>query len=231
MSRRPIEQPTRVDDTGPMGGFIESHPAYAQISAGRVSGRTTLYGSEFNHQHFVSLKITGSQMRRSLANDWPHAQMTPYIEVSMSEAQWAHFVSSLNSGTGALCTLEYCNGKEVPRLPNPESKKERFLSESAECIAEARQALADLADAIAASGLSKAKQKELLWKIEKAGRGIGSSQKYVADQFGEYMEGVTEKAKSEIDGYLVATLQSAGLQAIADMRSTVLIDDATGEQP
>ena len=224
MMKRHIEKPVLTQDDSAIGGSVETHPAYAQIQANRVSGHAVLYGSEFRHQYYMTVRIFGSRMRRSLSNDWPHAAMRPYIEVSMSEAQWAHFVSSPNAGSGALCTLNYMEGKgEIPGLPDLEPSKERFRVEADETLREAIAALDALAGLIADSGATKGKQKDLLWKVEQARRGIGSSLKFVADQFGEHMERTAEKAKSEIDGYLMATLQSAGLQAISTMRETVSI--------
>ena len=53
-------------------------------------------------------------MIRDLSHDWHH-EREQYIEVAMSEAQWATLVSSLNS-TAIPCTLTYLMGKCIDRL-------------------------------------------------------------------------------------------------------------------
>src|SRR3546814_2680674 len=53
-----------------------THPAFAQISASRVTGLANLYGSDFAHQSYVRIRVNPSEMHRSLANDWPHAGRT-----------------------------------------------------------------------------------------------------------------------------------------------------------
>src|SRR3546814_17862508 len=68
-------------------------------------------------------------MHRSMANDWPHAGRTEYIEVDLSEAQWASFVSSLNIGSGTQCTLRSNNGEQIPDLPAPASRVDQFAAE------------------------------------------------------------------------------------------------------
>jgi len=70
--RQPVD-PIRELNTGPgFGGYTERHPAYAQISAARVSGTAYLYGSDFVHHHYVTLKIARSERVRDL-HDWYHA--------------------------------------------------------------------------------------------------------------------------------------------------------------
>ena len=43
---------------------VETHPAYAQIGVHRVSGRTRLYGSDFEHQHWMTVTVRRSELRR-----------------------------------------------------------------------------------------------------------------------------------------------------------------------
>jgi hypothetical protein len=104
MSGIKYQDPTIEKVDSPISDSVEKHPAYAQIGASRVSGGTYLYGSNFAHQHYVTISITKSELNRSLSRDWASGG-EEYIEVALSEAQWASFVSTLNSGTGIQCTL------------------------------------------------------------------------------------------------------------------------------
>lgn len=211
---RPVQAPEHHFDPGPCGGDTYGHPAYAQISASRVSGRAVLYGSDFYHQHTIRIRIAASTVRRSLSSDWPHSSITPFIEVEMSEAQWATFVSSLNMGEGVQCTLRQKDGKAIPELPDPISRSDQFTGEALAKLKLADAELAELVEAIAATGLSKAKQAELLRRVNVARSSIGNNLTFVADQFSRHVEDTTERAKSEINAYATAVVQRAGLQAL-----------------
>src|SRR5687767_12050919 len=103
---REYEKPTTTKRVGRTDrGTTESHPAYGQISASRVSGSINLYGSDFRHNHYVIVSIHRSVLDRDLSHDWPFPRQE-IIEVALSESQWAHFVSSLNAGSGAQCTIQ-----------------------------------------------------------------------------------------------------------------------------
>jgi hypothetical protein len=213
--KRSVVEPTIESSDGPMEGTIHSHPAYAQISASRVSGGAVLYGSDFLHRGFVRIRIASSTMRRSLSNDWPHAAMRPHIEVDLSEAQWAHFVSSMNVGMGTQCTLRNLVGEDVPDLPQPVDRRDQFAAESAERMARAVESVNLAIEAVRASSLSKAKQAEIIGRMSAAERDISSNQRFVAEQFDEHMEKTTEAAKIEVNAYAMNALRQIGLESIA----------------
>ena len=200
-------------DESPMGGDISTHPSFAQIAASRVSGGTYLYGSEFKHDHYVTISISKSQLRRGLSNNYyyGHDEM---IEVALSEAQWATFVSSMNQGSGVCCTLQRLDRKMIPQLPEIPSMKKQFKVEADETLASATKQLKRLSEQIKESGLSKKKQSALLMTLEHASRGFGSSMKFVSDQFGEHVENTLESAKIEVEAYLTSAINRAGVDAL-----------------
>ncbi|KKL96942.1 hypothetical protein LCGC14_1839510, partial [marine sediment metagenome] len=102
LERNESQEPTiEVTKDDPINDTVERHPAYAQIGAMRVSGShgAYLYGSDFRHQHYIMIQIHDSVLHRSLSGDRAHSGKR-LIEVALSEAQWATFVSSLNQGSG-----------------------------------------------------------------------------------------------------------------------------------
>lgn len=210
-----IENPVTKKNDGPIGGERISHPAFGQISASRCSGHVNLYGSDFVHNNFIELRISHSDLTRSLSNDWPHAH-DEIIAVSLSEAQWATFVSSLNVGSGVQCTLRHINRKPIPRLPDPSSRADQFKKEASETTARANEALKELAELINESKLSGKAKDELISKVHLASRSIGGSVDYVLKQFGEHMETTVEKAKIEVEAYINDRVMRAGLSAIND---------------
>lgn len=137
-----------------MSDTIERHPAYAQIGASRVSGQTFLYGSDFAHQHYITISIQASELHRGLSRDWPVARQE-YIEVALSEAQWATFVSTLNVGQGVQCTLNHKDGKGIPQIASRMDRKEQFQAETNQRLEHGMNELKELAKLVESLGLSK----------------------------------------------------------------------------
>lgn len=229
MSYFQTEQPTVTESAG-LGGQEFNHPAYAQISASRVSGHAVLYGSEFNHQHYVTIRIKPSRHIRSLSNDWHHAKNAELIEVAMSEAQWAAFVSGMNVGDGPCCTLQHKDGQRVPQLPEPKQSTEHFCKEIADVYREAQVELMAVAAELS-EAIGKRAAQELRGRIQRAASRIVESAGYVATQFDEHMESTTEKAKIEVNAFVEAAITRAGLQAITSGNAVLSLpggDKATG---
>jgi len=191
-----------------------THPAYAQICASRVSGHAVLYGSEFNHQHYVCIRIKTSAHVRSLSNYWHHGQRE-LIEVCMSEAQWASFVSSMNVGDGPCCTLHHFNGELVPQPPEPKQTTAHFRKEIAQVYVEVQATLSAIADELG-EAIGKRRSEELQKRVRTAAHRIVGSAGFGADQFDEHMESTDEKAKIEANAVVEAAVRRAGLQSIAD---------------
>lgn len=198
------------------GATIERHPAYAVIQANRVGGDTSLFQSDFRHNGFIRISIARAEVVRDLSNDWVHSSnMDRLIEVDVSEAHWAHFVSAMNIGAGTPCTLRQIDRQPIPGIARPTNRHEQFKRESSEAVQRSMQHLQALRNAIAESGLSQKKQKELLDHVMFAERGVGSTQDFVAEQFGEHIERTVEHAKAEVSGYVNGAIRQVGLQALA----------------
>lgn len=203
----PVETPERDGD-----GVRITHPAFAQIGACRVSGQRALYGSDFLHQNYITITISASELTRKLSTDWTFGK-EELIEVAVSEAQWATFVSSMNIGSGVQCTLTH-RGRgqpQVPYLPDPADRRERFAAELAKNNVDAAKELDELRSLIVESKLSGKAATEMLKKCDRVQREIGGSQKFVADMFDEHMENTVEKAKIEVNAYATRTLLGMGL--------------------
>lgn len=212
---RRIETPKTVNEPRYAGdyGTSTTHPSFAQIGASRVSGRAVLYGSDFTHQHSVRIRIAASKLHRNLANDW-HFAGEPYIEVELSEAQWATFVSSMNVGGGVPCTLRSKDGEMIPELPDPSSRTEQFAAEMQTRVERAIDSVAALAEEVETLKISDKAKKALLGRIGSARTQLVNNTKFIAEQFDEHMEGTIEKAKVEVNAYAVKTLMRAGLDAV-----------------
>lgn len=222
------EEPKIVNKGNSLKDYEETHPAYAQIGASRVSGGAYLYGSDFQHQHYVVIRITQSTLHRGLSNDWP-CSGNEYIEVAMSEAQWAAFVSTLNCGSGTQCTLQHLNMKQVPQLPKPVDRHDQFNGEMRETLQRSVQGIAQARQAVQEAKMTNKAKEEILSALHQAETNIQANVKFVADQFGEHMERVTDGAKSEVAAYILNAIVKAGIPALQGT-SPLLLEDQSKAQ-
>jgi len=211
MSPRPIQDPVTKPDGD--WGTLTTHPAFGQISAHRISGHSVLYGSDFRHNASVRIRIARSKNRRNLSHDWHHAEQE-LIEVEVSEAQWATFISSMNTGDGTPCTILQVQGEQMPGLPDPIDRSKQFAGELdgklRGCVGELRGMIA----AMDSMGLPKGKTAALRELLEKIDRELTANLPFVADSFGKHVEKTVEKAKQEIHGYMQGVVNRAGIAAL-----------------
>lgn len=222
-----VEEPveTTVQGAGQMGETKTTHPSFAQVYVGRVSGHQNLYGSDFTHNGYITLTIQGSELRRSLSRDW-HFASKPIIEIALSEAQWASLVSSFNIGSGVPCTLQYTREDGlIPRLPAPKSRVDQFAGEMKEDFEEALASLDELLKAIdeGTTGMSKKKADTVREYVTTARAKLTGSAPFVAEQFGEHMENEMGRARTEIHGYATSLFVRAGIERIANMEPPIAL--------
>ena len=189
------------------------HPAFGQARASRVQGQNTLYGSDFVHQAYVILEVTGSEMNRDLSHDWYYPREQK-IGIAMSEAQWSTLVSSLNFGSGVPCTIERFAGQSIPGIELMPVPKEKFSDDMRESFEKTAERLEAMMEEVESLKLSKVKTEKIKDVLGGALQLIRSNAGYVADSFDKHMETTTEAAKSELHGYVTHALNQAGLQAV-----------------
>ncbi len=207
-----IQEP--IESPGSMEGSTKiDHPAFGMIGASRRHGHAVLYGSDFIHNDSISIRIYTSTLHRNLSRDWPTGN-EEIIEVALSEAQWATFVSSMNVGSGVQCTIEHKDRVAIPGLPKPVERQKQFMSEANQKIADTIVELTKLTTMISALKISEKQKKELLDQARMARMQIESNAPFVMEQFGEHIESVVEKAKIEVNAYAVSHLMRVGLAAL-----------------
>lgn len=193
--------------------YIE-HPAFGMIRASRVSGNASLFGSDFVHHNYVTITICKAKTRRELSTDWDFAG-DELIEVNLSEAQWATFVSSMNVGSGVTCTIDHILGEYLPFLPQPEQSNQQFKDEMQQQMADMQKELQSMASTLEGA-ISKTKATELKTRMERLSSRLTGNLGFVAKQFDEHMERITEKAKIEINAHAINLVHQAGLEALAN---------------
>jgi hypothetical protein len=194
-------------------GIRMSHPAFGQLGASRVSGRRTLYGSDFEHNSYITIRISESELNRDLSRDWPMAKKG-IIEVSVSEAQWATFVSAMNVGEGVPCTIEYRDSTGyVPSFPIPD-RTEQFKAEFGERLGRSVEKLQGLLSQINEMGIKVSQKNALSGTVANVIMELNQNLPYVASSFEEHIEETVDKMKSEVHGYIAGVLQRTGIEAL-----------------
>jgi hypothetical protein len=196
------EVPPTVDEYG-----AEHHPAWGVIGASRVqSTGTYLFDSDMRHQHYVVVTLRQARRTRDLNHDRIMADSRlPIVEVAMSEAQWASFVSSMNTGDGVPCTIERRDGQRAPGFPH-----EARLAESMREVSEAAdKSLEAIREAFA---LVEAKPTKA--NIRNLGIVLGNapaSMRFAASSLTEHAENVVQRARADLEAMVVAKAAQIGL--------------------
>ncbi len=210
---RNVQEPKERSEPGPTGGTVSEHPAYGQISAHRIQGTQVLYGSDFLHHNCVRINISRSTLRRDLSHDWyyPHEEL---IEVDLSEAQWATFVSAMNQGSGPCCTIRHIDRKSVPELPDPKSRVDQFNKEVGEKLGGCLSEISDTLTHLDELGLPKGKAKAIREHLEHIQSELTCNLDFAAESFSKHAEETVEKAKTEVHGWMTNAIQRAGIAAL-----------------
>lgn len=211
---------------------LEEHPAYALIGASRVNGTANLFGTDFVHRSYIAITLLKADTRRSLSTDWRHGNIQQeVVQVALSEAQWATFISTLNVGQGVPCTLQSVGGRAVPQIEGRPDRREQFSEEVFATLRDAQRQLEDLKQALEDSKLGAKAKEELQGKVRQAAQEIGANVNYVAKCFGEHVEQTIEHAKIEVAAYATGVIQRTGLAALqAGFKPPVELGEAQHEE-
>jgi len=186
----------------------EEHPAFAIMGASRVSHSppgATLFDSEIRHQHYVSVKIGHATRNRHLNRDWIRKDKE-IIELIMSEAQWASFVSSMNSGDGVPATIRWHGREEIPGIEH----EPRMQESMDEVRGAGTKALAQIKEAFAAveEKPNKGNLRHLKAMIDNA----PANMVFAAESLTEHTENVVQKARADIEAMVRSHAEHIGIE-------------------
>lgn len=191
----------------------ECHPAWATIHAHRGTSTpgVNLFDSDILHQHTVRITIHEANRRRDLHHDWIHGSKV-IAEVELSEAQWASFVSAMNSGSGVPCTLRYNRDgslQDVPDFPH----QPRLAETMAETHAAAENAFDDIKQAFAVlEAATTAKEKrEAMHTLKHTIGNATPNVDFAGKQLIEHAEDVVQKVKADVEAFVTTRARQLGL--------------------
>lgn len=199
---REIVDPTPVGEHG-----YEAHPAWVLIGANRVTGGAILFDSDVRHQHYVIVKLSRAERKRDLHHDWIHPR-EEIFEVAMSEAQWASFVSSMNSGSGTPATLTWDKTQDDPQVPGVPYEP-RLAESLAEVHGASEEAMVEVREAFEAYKAHKTVGN--LRTLEARIANLPANLEFAARSLSGHAENVVQRAKADIEAFVVAKAQQLGL--------------------
>jgi hypothetical protein len=215
---RERQRPTRQDreDASDKEQTYE-HPAYGVIGMYVVTGGDPhLFGSDIHHNQRIRIEIKTATLKRGLSNDWIHGRRS-LVEVEMSHAQFAEFITTPNRGDGIPCTITEIEGRMVPSIEQLETKQEMFrreIEESASRRLEAISAeIAKLGALIESGKLPKGELRELHKTLARQAEQLPGSIGFVVEQGEEALEKATTAAKIDIEATIHAHVNRLGLEA------------------
>jgi hypothetical protein len=213
---------------------ITTPPAAALISFSRCSGSTTLFASDFDHQHYVRLRVKPAREHRSLGRTWYSAVHTvDYIDVAMSASQFAEAITSLNVGSGVPCTVKHLNGQNFPDVEHV-SDRPTFEHEGKNICDDALAGIDSSLAEIDSLKISATAKKQIANGLIKTRRALIDSLPFLVESYSEHMDTIEQRAKQEIASYADHAMIQYGVRAIAELNVASvdkfqLIDAATEE--
>jgi ElaB/YqjD/DUF883 family membrane-anchored ribosome-binding protein len=222
---RPTEDYIVRDEKDRVLRIRERHPSYGTIAMHHVQGSAPLFDSDVLNQHFVQITVQEASKFIDGDREWVMGDTRPLVEIRMSAAQFAEFITSPNRGTGASCTIVHAQGDPVydtrfgsrPAPPTPQPFTERFKQEARErtrLMAEHMDAAKVMVDELLTNVTkpTKANLGTLKSELEAALREIQSNLPYVMESLEETTEKRMQHAVTEFESYVSTRLQRAGLE-------------------
>lgn len=210
---RDIEEPSQ-DKWG-----ADVHPAFGMIGASRVTSTPgqVLFDSDVRHGNTVVLRIKRASRKRDLNSDYIHASSNDIVEVEMSEAQWASFVSTMNHGDGVPCTIR--RTEQDGAMPGLSYAPRLALSMDEVHIAAARAfgeilgALSELDELEKKEKVGVKERRAALAKLRNKIENATPNVDFAGKQLSKHAENVVNKARADIEAYVLAKAKQLKLEA------------------
>jgi hypothetical protein len=193
----------------------ESHPAFGSISASRISCTPgqVLFDSDILHDRVIRVRIGRMVRIRDLKTDRLHPTRE-LIEVDMSEAQWASFVSSMNT-QGVPCTLRRLpDERDVPGLPHAPRLAQSIAEvhgAAQEAFSAIQQAMADLEALDPKAGVRE--RREALRTLRACINNAVPNVDFAGKMLAEHAENVVQKARADVEAMVAQKTTQLGIDA------------------
>jgi hypothetical protein len=200
----------------------EKHPSYAMVGISRqTSTGTDLFGSDIKHHELICFTIREADKVRDLNRDWYHGGKT-ITEITMSPAQFAEMITTLNVGFGVPCTLNVREGVPVEEIPvqnTLEDDIEHDIKESMQELSDRLHKLSEAAKVLEEKGPVKAADKKAaIAALNSVIQEVQSNIPWIEETTKESCEKTVSRAKAEVDAMAVRVINTLGKKAIEEAK-------------
>ena len=208
--------------TSPSNWTDETHPSWGKVNVFRTSGRTNLFRSSLEHNHFITLSIRRARVvDTGLANDFL-ADGEELIEVSMSETQFARMITSIGMGSGSACTIRRFGGKLVEEPPL-EDRKVFVVESHSQNLDDQKSELSESLGRLQRMRVDKKRPtlselEDLIMMLDRFVHNHDANKKFYREQFVEEVETIIEEAKTEIEVHLLKSSSMLGIESVEPPR-------------
>ena len=220
--------PIETDDMG-----REHHPRFAIIGANRVhGGDNVLFDSDVKHNNKVVIRLqTASRTRSGPGSD--HIMGEKLVaEVELSEAQWASFVSTMNSGDGVPCTLRFRELDPEPGALPYAPRLAKTMQENADAahraFDEILRALEELEAVDKAEKPSAKARKDAIFHLKCMIQNAVPNVEFAGERLAKHAEDVVQKARADVEAMVVQYATRLGVEAPVRLSPFVIEQGDTG---
>jgi len=199
----------------------QDHESYGMIGISHTScsGGVSMFGSSIKHDRWITLRIKNADVVRGLKQDWYHGNGN-IIEVSLSAAQFAQFITTPNVGDGIPCTIKSI-GKKLMEPPPYRGQNEIFNQELKDdfnkALEDSDSLIYESTEMLSSKGAMKVSdKKKLLGKITSLVQHIKANMPFLHKQFTRSMDKTVSVAKAEIEEFYTSTVMRLGVKAIEE---------------
>ena len=208
------------------------HPSFANLYIGRsqCSGQKALFGSSIKHHDTITLKIFPAFIDRDLNMDRYFPEARPYIEIEMSQSQFAQAITSLNMGAGVPVTLRRLHDQYIEPCPFVD-KREQFNNEFREDMNALTRKLTEATKHVEKlieekRTFNKADKDQILSALKSVTSQLASHYPYMYSMFNEQMDKTVTEAKAEIESHLQARMEDMALKVAGqEMKASEMLSD------
>ena len=192
----------------------EHHPAFGMLSVNRVTSShgISLFQSDLKHRATIRIVLESADRHRDLSHDYVHGRKH-LVELEMSLAQWASFVSSMNT-SGVPVTIRSLPGQmNLPGIPHDP----RLAQSMAEVKAATRKtydrvkAATDALESLPANAGVRARR-EAVRALRLAVDGVEPNLTFAASSMEKYADDVVQKARADVEAMVGAEVERLGLE-------------------
>ncbi|MGX1195816.1 hypothetical protein [Metabacillus sp. SLBN-84] len=204
--------------------YKEVHESYGMLRISRSSGHDKiLFGSSIPHHNTILLSIHPGVIERGLNHDHYYSRQKPYIEIEMSQSQFAEAITSMNMGSGVPVTIREKDGQimDNPDYINKRMQFEQEFKQKMQTMEARISRLTESTEEMLANkkSLTKSDRNAILNELNALKRELASNIPFIATSFGEQMDKTAQEAKAEVEAFTINKLNQLGMEKLDELRN------------